>query len=229
MNLAADKSETSWLAVFTTAPITWAIAVVAVLATSMPRVGVLLEFDRELIAQGELWRAFTGHFAHWNFDHLLWDLSAFLLLGTICERQSRTRFVQCVVGTIVATSLLMYAFLPEIPTYRGLSGIDTGLFTMLGVSILLDARRDNDRQTQWATALLASGLLGKLIYEITTCATIFVNHSEASFIPIAAAHLLGAIIGIAVGFGERVAGESLTASSGSARPGIARQMRRSIS
>jgi rhomboid family GlyGly-CTERM serine protease len=165
----------------------------------VPGLPELAQYSTTEIGQGQLWRLLTGHLTHWGHGHLFWDLSVFLVLGTLCEWRSHRAMLACVIGTAVATSLLMLFALPEIPTYRGLSGIDTGLFTMLGVGIYVDARNEGDRTLQSTIATMGAGLLTKLVYEIMTGSTIFVDHHAGAFIPIVGAHILGAVVGIVVG------------------------------
>ena len=61
----------------------------------VPGLSESLQFDREAVAGGEIWRIVTGHFCHWNFDHLFWDLSMFLILGAMLERDERPRLLIC--------------------------------------------------------------------------------------------------------------------------------------
>lgn len=199
MTTAAFVPHRSWLAGVADAPVTCAVAAAAVLATLAPGLAAALEFNRELVAQGELWRVLTGHLTHWNRDHLFWDLGVFGVLGACCERRGRAAFAGCVAASAVLISVLMQSALPEIPLYRGLSGIDTALFALLGVGLYRDARRREDFPLQAAAAAMAAGLLAKIVFEITTCSTLFVDHSGASFIPLAGAHVLGALVGLAAG------------------------------
>ena len=202
MSALALKNDSPQVPTILAAPLTWTLAAVAVVASMVPGLPGLLEYDTVALAHGEFWRMLTGHLCHWNLDHLFWDLSVFLGLGTMCEWRSRRGVLGCVVGTAIATSGFMLVMLPEVPTYRGLSGIDTGLFTLLSVGMIVDARKEGHRLTQWTVTAMAAGLFAKLVYEILTSATLFVNHDAASFIPISAAHLLGAIVGIAIGLVE---------------------------
>ncbi|MDZ4820839.1 MAG: rhombosortase [Planctomycetota bacterium] len=171
------------------------VAMVASLLTGLPE---LMEYNRAAITQGEMWRIVTGHFTHWNGDHFLWDFATFVGLGAMCESQNRRGMVWCVLGTIVAVSLYMLIAMPEVASYRGLSGIDTGLFTFLAVALFSDARRNGDRTLQWVILVCLAGLVIKLTYELFTGATLFVDHSEAAFVPIFEAHAIGAVVGISV-------------------------------
>ena len=185
------------------APLVWALGLGSILATVVAGLPSLVEYDAVAIGSGQIWRVFTGHLTHWNLDHLFWDVGVFLALGTLCEWHSRRATLACIIGSALATSLVMYLTLPEITTYRGLSGIDTGLFTLLGVQVYRDSRKDGDRTVRWLIAGIAAALLAKLTFEIVTGCTLFVDHQQAHFIPLASAHILGAVTGILTGVVDR--------------------------
>jgi len=180
-------------------PLTWLFAIAAVAIAFTPILPELLEFDAPAIRGGELWRFLTGHFTHWNLDHLCWDLSVFVVLGALCERRGRGAFLACVLGSAGAISLYALLALPELPVYRGLSGIDTGLFALLAVGLFADARARGNRGVQRLIAAAVMSLVVKTLFEFTTGGTLFVDHAEAAFVPVTMAHVLGAVVGLAVG------------------------------
>ena len=181
------------------APVTWCVAFAAVMIAAISGLDSVLQFDAAAITGGEYWRVLTGHITHWNGDHLFWDLSVFVVLGTMCERRNRAAFVACIVLAALAISAYVLWFLPEMPTYRGLSGIDTALFALLGVGFFRDAQRSGNRTATWLIALAAASLLVKTGFEFFTGATIFVDHTTAAFLPLPMAHVIGAVIGVGVG------------------------------
>ncbi|MCG8583456.1 MAG: rhombosortase [Pirellulales bacterium] len=186
------------------APVTWCVAAMALIVAAVPGWDVLLQFDTAAFGAGEWWRVLSGHVTHWNGDHLFWDLSVFVVLGTMCERRSRQGFVACMLLTAIAVSGYVMWFLPELDTYRGLSGIDTGLFALVGTYFFVDACRDGNRTVQWLIGLVALSLLVKTGFEFATGATMFVDHSAAAFVPLPMAHVIGAVIGVATGlFGNQ--------------------------
>jgi rhomboid family GlyGly-CTERM serine protease len=150
--------------------------------------GDRLELDRAAVARGEVWRLLTCHWTHWTPDHLLWDSLAFLVLAFLCEaRVGRGRLLAAVAGSALAVSAAVW-FLPEIETYRGLSGIDSALFVLLAVSLM--------RERPLAGLALAA-FLGKSAWEVATGSTLFVD--AASFVPVPLAHLVGGAWGMIVG------------------------------
>ena len=123
----------------------------------------------------------------------------FLVLGTMCERRNVAAFASCVLASATVISLAMLTGWPELSTYRGLSGIDTGLFALLAVNQAADARADGNRLVMWGVALAVLGLIAKTSFELLSEATIFVDHSAAAFVPVPWAHVAGAVVGCAVG------------------------------
>src|SRR5262245_43857249 len=76
--------------------IPWATILLAALTLAIA--GLCLESHVELTAaSNEPWRLWTGHFTHWNGDHLFWDLIVFIGLGAYCERRNRLAFLVLVI------------------------------------------------------------------------------------------------------------------------------------
>jgi rhomboid family GlyGly-CTERM serine protease len=167
----------------------------AVAMTSEP-ISQLLQFDHEAIAAHQWWRLITGHLTHWDAGHFTWDAMMFAVLGVLCECRNRGRYVFCLVVSVLAISASVYWFLPKMSFYRGLSGVDSALFTLAVALLLRDARRESDGLM---IAVLVTGLLGlvaKLAFEITTGATLFVDSSAAGFTPLPLVHAIGAAVGL---------------------------------
>jgi len=175
----------------------------AVVAWATPLAGEAWEYDREAILDGEWSRLLTGHLTHWNFDHLFWDAATFLLLGVACMWRSVGRTVATLLGAAAAISASLLLFQPEMASYRGLSGLDSALFTLLAAMIWRESRRDG-RWKLGAVAITAgAAFLAKAAYESATGTTLFVDSSAAGFIPLASAHLIGGAVGAIVGLSGR--------------------------
>ncbi|MBP7140704.1 MAG: hypothetical protein KBA71_02260 [Opitutaceae bacterium] len=65
--------------------ITLMLAGVAVLAALFPHSGGSLEWSRQATGASHAWRMVTGHFVHFGWSHLIWDATAFILLGSMAE------------------------------------------------------------------------------------------------------------------------------------------------
>jgi rhomboid family GlyGly-CTERM serine protease len=156
-----------------------------------------LQFDRAAIEAGEPWRHVTSHFTHWNNEHLAWDLLVFFGLGCVCEKLNRQRFLAAVVVASVLIPFGLWILADNLPTYRGLSGLDTALFALLSAATLRAAFHERN----WALVVVVTGLLlglaGKTAFELVSGGTIFVRATE--FQPVPLAHLIGAGVGAFVG------------------------------
>ncbi|HEX7680390.1 MAG TPA: rhombosortase [Thermoanaerobaculia bacterium] len=142
----------------------------------------------ELRRGGAAWRIATCHFTHFTYEQLAWDALVFVILGIACARRSRGAFQATLLASIIVVPIAVLAFAPDVTTYRGLSGIDSALFALL---LTMECQRSR------LVALCAAGFAMKLIFEMTAGAAVFV--SGGSFVPVPAAHLAGAAVGLAVG------------------------------
>lgn len=89
----------------------------------------LFVYHRNLIAQGEYWRLFTGHLLHTNGFHLLLNLAGLILLWALHGRFYSIKnycalFVFCALGT----SIGIFYGTPSLIQYVGLSGVLHGIF-----------------------------------------------------------------------------------------------------
>lgn len=176
-----------------------AILGMALFALATPLAAEAWEYNRESILQGEWSRLLTGHLTHWNFDHFVWDAATLLVLGVACVWRSVGRTVAALLGSAVAISASLVWLQPDVATYRGLSGLDSALFTLLAAMIW----RESQQTGRWklgAVAMVAAfAFLAKAAYESATGLTLFVDSENAGFIPLASAHLIGGAVGAIVG------------------------------
>jgi rhomboid family GlyGly-CTERM serine protease len=179
--------------------LTVTLVTVAVILAVCPAVSRCLEYDRVLVCSGQIWRIFTCHLTHCNLDHLLWDALALGILGAMCERRSRMQYLLCLLVCSAAISAAILAWQPEMFRYRGLSGLDTGLFALLAVGLLNEKRREHDAMGLTVICLFILGLAGKIAFELATGSTVFVDHAAAGFEPAPLAHLVGLVVGAALG------------------------------
>ncbi|MEY4589338.1 MAG: hypothetical protein RL497_1414 [Pseudomonadota bacterium] len=87
-----------------------------------------LDFNAELIKQGEYWRLFTGQWVHFGFNHSLMNAIGLAIVqySFLDELPMRTwALVQTAVLSAVAFGLIL--FNPEIGIYRGYSGAFIGV------------------------------------------------------------------------------------------------------
>ncbi len=183
--------------------VTLCLVLFTITVAIVPGVSTALQFDRHASIGGAWWQFLSGHFVHWNIEHLFWDLTMFAMLGCFCEKRSRQRFVVALLLAGLAIPIALWTWLPDLQTYRGLSGLDTALFTLLTAGLL----REHWRGRRWAWVLAIGGLLmglaTKIAFELATGTTLFVDAAAANFQPVPLAHVVGGVIGLAVGLTDR--------------------------
>jgi len=117
--------------------VTMMIAAASLVVALWPDASPLLEFDRVAVGAGDWWRVLTGHLTHFGLEHLVWDAGVFAVLGVLCERRHRRATLACLGAAAVLIPAATWLLVPEIRTYRGLSGLDTALFALLGVMMVM--------------------------------------------------------------------------------------------
>lgn len=151
-----------------------------------------LELTRSGLQSGELWRLWTGHFTHFGFEHLSYDLGTFVAVGALCERRAPTATRWLLALGAPALSWATLAASPQLESYRGLSGIDSMLFAAAGLSLILSGGALARRMGAVALAAFAA----KTGFELAFGQPLFVN-SNANFVVVPAAHGIGALLGAA--------------------------------
>lgn len=157
-----------------------------------------LQYDRKLIASGQLWRCITGHWTHWSFDHFLWCAMSFIVLGSICERLNRRGFIISCSASALIIPAVNWFYDHDMLYYRGLSGVCSSVFV---VGALLMARKAfDDKDLTQAILPMVGGTLFfiKILYEFLYGHPVFVQDNNM-FSPVPTAHLAGAIVGLITG------------------------------
>jgi rhomboid family GlyGly-CTERM serine protease len=120
-----------------------------------------LQYQRDDILSGEIWRTITGHLTHLNLQHLATNLAGFWLIWWLFFK-SETPTLSCFSALsllFIGTTLGLGLFSPEVIWYRGLSG---GLHGLLVLGLL----------RQWSryplsTSLMLALFVAKLLWEQT--------------------------------------------------------------
>ncbi len=92
----------------------------------------VLQYQREAILSGELWRLVSGHLVHLNAPHLLMNLLGLWLIWLLFlsrESSGILCFYRLPV-LLIGTALTLLALNPEVTWYRGLSGALHGLLAL---------------------------------------------------------------------------------------------------
>lgn len=115
-------------------------------------------YDREAIADFEVWRLLSGHFVHLGTAHFLLNAAGLILVWLLAGRDFGFRqWLIVSAASIAAIDLGLWWFSPALQWYVGLSGLLHGLLAA-GVVRGLQARRPD-------AFILGIALLGKLAYE----------------------------------------------------------------
>ena len=142
---------------------------------------------REGLADGEVWRLWSGHLVHAGSAHLALDCGAALVLLTLVRPW---RYL--LLGAPLL-SLAILAVRPDLESYCGLSGLLHG-WTILAAALLA---RDRGLGT-WrvAAGLLVVAVTAKAAYEAAFDVSLFTTDESMGVPTIREAHLLGAITGL---------------------------------
>ncbi len=168
-----------------------------------------LRFDRPLIDAGQWWRLLSCSFVHLGWYHLMLNEIGLLVLVLLCPQPlSGLVWLRRLLLLSLLIGLCLYAFVPALDRYVGMSGVIHGLFVL---GLLPQLRRGD-----WIAGACLVYLLGKLGYELATGDAV----SDAAAIGghvVTEAHLYGAGGAVVYGlvFGSFSSGEALRASSGS--------------
>lgn len=158
-----------------------------------------LQYDRVAVDGGQLWRLLTCQFTHWSWDHLFWDAAALVFLGWVLEREERRSLLVCLGLSAVLIPAVVHFGLPELATYRGLSGIDSALFVLLAVTLLRKCYADGDRLWTWACVAMLVGFTAKIGFELISGGTLFVDSEAAQMLPVPLVHVVGGLLGACCG------------------------------
>jgi rhomboid family GlyGly-CTERM serine protease len=171
-----------------------ALALATLAVFFVPGWNEVLQLDRRGIAAGKFWLLITGHFTHWNLDHLTWDLMTFGILAAFCESRSRQRFLLCLGLSTVAISLGFLCDETALESYRGLSGLDSALYGLAMAEFFHLGRVDQRPMPCVIAVLGVLGFIGKTLLELAAGDTLFV--ASGGFVPLPGAHLLGFLCGL---------------------------------
>ncbi|MFT5129444.1 MAG: rhomboid family GlyGly-CTERM serine protease [Rhodothermales bacterium] len=165
------------------------------LTLSLAGVILVIQASPELVAAGE-WqrgsdfhRVISCHFTHWSWDHLSWNLTMLLILGIPCELANRRQLGIAILASALAIPLAISLCLPQMDFYRGFSGVDSALLTLL----LAIRWRQGQRIIP---GLIGLAFAAKILFELQAGTALFADSAEAGFVPVPLAHAVGAVGGL---------------------------------
>jgi len=170
------------------------ILVFFVLAAELLLLGDALEYRRPLLGS-EPWRLLTGHFVHLSLLHAMLNGVALLLLGRLFEERLRpSEFWTVLAIAPILISLVFWAALPELTWYRGMSG---ALHALYFAGCITWIRTATGRARWLPIAAIVGGTLKVLLEQPWDASFPFREWLGGAVVP--QAHLVGAVIGAAVG------------------------------
>jgi len=150
--------------------------------------GEHFQYQRNAIAQGQVWRPLTGHLVHLGAMHFLLNLFGLLILWQLTAPWLRSgEKLLALLGSMLLISLGLYLFFPQVSWYRGLSGTLHGLWC---AGALLGLKREKG-----LASILLILLVIKLAWEILAGPTPFTASLSGGPVLIQA-HWLGAGAGL---------------------------------
>lgn len=91
----------------------------------------LLRYDRSAILAGQWWRLLTGNFVHLGWYHLALNEMGLLVLVLLCpEPLPLWVWVRRIVVLSLGMTSGLLAFVPQLHSYVGMSGVIHGLFVL---------------------------------------------------------------------------------------------------
>ena len=185
-------------------PIALSLSLLAIVPFVFPGLESFLEFQFADSSLSNAQVVVGCNWLHWSASHLFWDLLMFYVVGRLCELSDRKAFISVILLSAPLIPLAILIACPQLGSYRGLSGIDTALFALLGTSRLQESIRKQDYIGFLVYGLLLVAMFLKILYETITGDVLFADKS--TFTPVALAHLTGSLVGIGVALTTAVSG-----------------------
>lgn len=181
--------------------VTLSVCGAALAVAAFEPLGRLLIYDRAAVESGEVWRLLTGSLVHHTPSHLLWNLAAIAVTGTLIELLGlgRRLAVLCLAAA-AAVGVAVHLFDPALDVYAGLSGVAVAAVAFL----CLDGLGERGAW-RWTCAAALAALAAKLAVELGTGSSVFGDLSTAGFTLAPVSHLAGALAAVALRWPSRSA------------------------
>ena len=175
--------------------VTLTIGLLAVIASCWPAAMTALQYDRQALLAGELWRLLSAPLVHYSASHLGWDLLVFVAAGWAIEAAGDRRFGLLCGLTALIPGIFFLLTAEDLSYYGGLSGLATAAVCYLA---LRQAATAASGRNLWWGVLILVGL--KLAVEATGVQPLFARADVLPFQVLPAAHLIGALVALALHF-----------------------------
>jgi rhomboid family GlyGly-CTERM serine protease len=147
-----------------------------------------LEFNRELVEQGQFWRVFSSQFVHANWAHLALNCAGILLIWLLHGEYTTAKRYVCNISFLALwCGLGVYWFCADIYIYTGLSALLHGIIIWGAIKDITVGMRSG--------GLLFLGVWAKIAYEQYQGPNAEIGKLIESTVAIDA-HLIGAVGGL---------------------------------
>jgi rhomboid family GlyGly-CTERM serine protease len=102
------------------------VAVAAIVQLS-PALRSALIFDRDAVAQGDIWRVATASLVHFSWMHLAGDAAVLIPACWLLRERRISEALILVMGASIAGAVFVWQFSPDLRWYGGLSAVDHAL------------------------------------------------------------------------------------------------------
>jgi len=168
--------------------VTISVCLLALLVAVLPTQEWFL-YKRTNLMQGQLWRLYSGHWAHFGGAHLFWNVLTLLVAGTWLEVSQRRLLLWCfgLVPPLVSLGLLLLC--PRMEIYGGLSAVVVAVTTSLCV-----VQQRTGMKLLWRGLLLC--LIAKIIFEGLSGNSLTGLFRDSPVRAMPQAHALGLVLGL---------------------------------
>ncbi len=150
-----------------------------------------LEFDRQQILSGEIWRLWTAHLVHTNVLHMLLNIAAALVIYFgFFAKIKLGELLACGFLFSILISLALLAILPGLDWYNGLSGLLHALVAYFSIRLAMGEAR-----VYW----LVLGAVWLKVLSEAIGANLGYTNLLGDMNVITDAHLIGVFIGTVMG------------------------------
>ncbi|MCU7932112.1 MAG: rhombosortase [Candidatus Thiodiazotropha sp. (ex Codakia rugifera)] len=189
--IIGDKASNQSRDRFWSGPAPWLILIATLLFLSAGPAQPDLVYDRIAIANGEIWRLFTGHLVHSDLAHLIWDCAGLWLVGWLFDELLSGISWRVLGAGLLIVDATLWWLLPDIQAYCGLSGL---INAFLGAGLF---RTWLQSQDPWIV-FIASLVTLKIGIEWFTGAALFTQTAWPSLPQSHAAGMIGGLLVILI-------------------------------
>jgi len=149
-----------------------------------------LYFNKEVISNGEIWRLISAHVIHSDLQHLLWNISALIILSLLIERESRFLLIASLLTGIVSINYYLWINAIGVINYAGFSGV---LNTLLVIALFQQWQKQSSSLVMhYLPVIIYTVNLLKIMFELFYQQSIF---TDISWQAVPQVHLTGFIAG----------------------------------